>query len=61
MYFKEATAYVACYLFLKQKFPFLNVKENMSDFETAIGNAAAKVYEGIKIIKCYFHYTQVTF
>ena len=32
----------------------------MSDFEIAIGLAASQVYEGIKIIKCLFHFSQVS-
>ena len=45
--------------FFQTKLDTLIIRSISSDFEIAIAQAASKVYKGIKIRKCYFHYSQV--
>ena len=63
---KKTPQYRTAWRFLKTELPDLPVTSVMSDFESAIGNAAVQIYncdddEEVRIIleKCYFHYTQV--
>ena len=56
---KTTAAYEAVFRFTQSKLDSLNVRSITSDFEIAIGLAATKVYNGITVRKCYFHYSQV--
>ena len=51
--------YTDVFATFKEVAPYIKFHGIMSDFEPAISNAAKKIYDGIIIEKCYFHYAQV--
>lgn len=52
-------AYKAIWQHLKENFPGFNPAIASCDFEEALRFSLEEEFEGIQIIPCYFHYTQV--
>ncbi|CAG5096531.1 Protein of unknown function, partial [Cotesia congregata] len=55
---KNEECYANIFQLVKREFPNLKITKCMSDFETAIENAAKSTFPGVVIKHCYFHYAQ---
>lgn len=56
---KKTETYERVLTACKNRYPELNPKEIITDFERAEKNAIEKVYPEAKLRSCYFHYGQV--
>lgn len=59
---KSERSYTEAFQYVKNNlFVNLTFRSCMSDYEYAIKNAVMQVFDGIKMLHCWFHYCQVIF
>ena len=54
---KSERSYVCLFSMLQSRLPYMKPKQFTLDYEVAASNALKKVYPGIEIKGCYFHFT----